>query len=76
MRVLIVEDSEKLRRSIQFGLRKAGYAVDASGEGKEGLWRARENEYDVIVLGLMLPGLDGLAFLRELRTAGKLTCSS
>ena len=71
MRVLIVEDSEKLRRAIQFGLRKAGYAVDATGDGEEGLWFAESNDYDAIVLDLMLPGLDGLTVLRRLRDGGR-----
>ena len=71
MRVLLVEDSERLQRSVGTGLRKAGYAVDVTGDGEEGLWYARSNDYDVIVLDLMLPGLDGLSLLRRLRDAGK-----
>jgi DNA-binding response OmpR family regulator len=71
MRVLIIEDSERLQRSISTGLRKAGYAVDVTGNGKDGLWYARSNDYDVIILDLMLPGLDGLSLLRQLRAAGR-----
>ena len=71
MRVLIIEDSERLQRSLSTGLRKAGYAVDVTGNGKDGLWYARSNDYDVIVLDLMLPGLDGLSLLRQLRAAGR-----
>ena len=70
MRVLLVEDSERLRRSVGTGLRRAGYAVDDVSDGEEGLWRARGNEYDVIVLDLMLPKLDGLSVLRDLRAGG------
>jgi len=70
MRLLVVEDSEKLRRTIRLALRKAGFAVDTAGDGKEGLWLARENDYDAIVLDLMLPGLDGLSVLQQLRAAG------
>jgi len=71
MRILVVEDSEKLRRAIQFALRKAGYAVDATGDGEEGLWFAESNDYDALVLDLMLPGLDGLTMLRRLRDGGR-----
>ena len=71
MRILLVEDSERLQRSVSTGLRKAGYAVDATGDGKEGLWMAQSNDYDVIVLDLMLPGLDGLSILKRLRAGGR-----
>ncbi|HYG33785.1 MAG TPA: response regulator, partial [Clostridia bacterium] len=67
MRVLVVEDSEKLRRAIQFRLRKAGYVVDGTGDGQEGLWFAESNDYDTVVLDLMLPGLNGLTILSRLR---------
>jgi len=73
MRVLLVEDSEKLRRSVSTGLRKAGFAVDVAGDGEAGLWYATGNEYDVIVLDLMLPKVDGLTVLRRLREMGKTT---
>jgi DNA-binding response OmpR family regulator len=70
MRVLLVEDYEALRESLAKGLREAGFAVDAAGDGEEGLWYGKSNEYDVIILDLMLPRLDGLAVLRRLRVAG------
>ncbi|MGB7159668.1 MAG: response regulator transcription factor [Tepidisphaeraceae bacterium] len=70
MRVLVVEDFELLRESIAQGLREAGFAVDASADGEDGLWRARTNDYDVIVLDLMLPRLDGLSLLKRLRARG------
>jgi DNA-binding response OmpR family regulator len=73
MRVLLVEDSERLRRSVGTGLRKAGYAVDLAADGEEGLWYAQGNDYDVIVLDLMLPKVDGLSVLRRLRDSGKNT---
>ncbi len=73
MRVLLIEDSERLQRSIGAGLRKAGYAVDIAGNGNEGLWHAQGTPYDVIILDLMLPGLDGLSVLSQLREAGKTT---
>jgi DNA-binding response OmpR family regulator len=71
MRVLLVEDSDRLRQSVGTGLRRAGYAVDLSADGEEGLWYALGHAYDVIVLDLMLPKLDGLSLLRRLRDAGK-----
>jgi DNA-binding response OmpR family regulator len=71
MRVLLIEDSERLQRSVGTGLRNAGYAVDVAGDGATGLWQARSNDYDVIVLDLMLPGLDGLSLLSTLRAEGR-----
>jgi DNA-binding response OmpR family regulator len=71
MRVLIVEDQERLRNWLQKGLKEADFVVDAAGDGKEGLWYALGNSYDVIILDLMLPGLDGLSILRKLREAGR-----
>ncbi len=71
MRILLIEDSERLRRSVGTGLRKAGYAVDDTGSGTEGLWLAEGNPYDVIILDLMLPGIDGLQLLRKLRSSHK-----
>jgi len=73
MKVLLIEDSERLRRSVGTALRKAGYAVDLTGDGAEGLWFAQSNAYDVIVLDLMLPGLDGLSILQKLRASGNTT---
>jgi len=67
MRVLLVEDSKRLQRSISRGLRKEGFKVDVTGEGNEGLWYVESFDYDVIVLDLMLPGLDGLSILRQMR---------
>ena len=73
MRLLLVEDSERLQRSLGTGLKNAGYAIDITGNGSEGLWYAQGNDYDVIILDLMLPGLDGLSFIAELRKSGKQT---
>ena len=67
MRILLVEDSKRLQTSVGRGLRRAGYAVDVTGDGHEGLWLADSNNYDVVVLDLMLPGLDGLSVLQQLR---------
>jgi DNA-binding response OmpR family regulator len=71
MRVLVVEDSESLRRSLRRALKHAGYAVDVAGDGEEGLAAADLNDYDVLVLDILLPKLDGLALLRRLRAAGQ-----
>ena len=73
MRVLVVEDFEMLRESIALGLREAGFAVDEAAEGQTALWYAEGNDYDVIILDLMLPKLDGLTVLKRLRAAGKQT---
>lgn len=73
MRLLLVEDSERLQRSLGAGLRQAGYAVDISGNGPEGLWFATSHDYDVIILDLMLPGLDGLSIIKKLRQDKKQT---
>lgn len=67
MRVLVIEDYELLRDSVCQGLREAGFAVDAAANGEQGLRHARTGQYDVIVLDLMLPRLDGLTLLRMLR---------
>jgi len=67
MHLLLIEDSIRLQSSVGRGLRKAGYAVDVTGDGEEGLWLAQSNRYDVIILDLMLPGIDGLTLLRRLR---------
>ena len=73
MRLLVVEDYAPLRESLARGLRDAGYAVDATGDGTEGLWFAENHPYDVILLDLMLPGTGGLEILRRLRQTGNTT---
>ncbi|USN97894.1 MAG: response regulator transcription factor [Phycisphaeraceae bacterium] len=73
MRVLIVEDTRRLRESLVDGLTAAGYAVDAVGDGREGLIHARTTEYDLVVLDIMLPELDGISLLGRLRAAGNTT---
>lgn len=70
MRVLIVEDDPGTARFISQGLSEAGYAVDAASDGQEGLDYALAAPYDLIVLDILLPRLDGLRLLRELRERG------
>jgi DNA-binding response OmpR family regulator len=73
MRVLLIEDSERIQKAVARGLRASGYAVDTTGDGSHGLYLAESEPYDVIVLDLMLPGLDGLSLLRRLRQQNKNT---
>jgi len=70
MRVLLVEDSKILQRTVTAALRKSGYAVDVTGDGEEGLWYAQSHPYDVVILDRMLPGLDGVLILQKLREQG------
>jgi DNA-binding response OmpR family regulator len=70
MRLLLIEDYEPLARSLAQGLREAGYAVDATGTGDEGLALAQANSYDAVLLDLMVPKVDGLTILRRLRAGG------
>src|SRR3989442_3841115 len=67
MRVLVVEDEPGIAQFIRQGLSEAGYAVDVAHDGQEGLDYACVAEYDVLVLDILLPKLDGLHVLRVLR---------
>jgi DNA-binding response OmpR family regulator len=67
MRVLIVEDSARLQKTLATALRRSNYAVDVANDGEEGLWRAEANAYDLVILDIMLPKRDGLSVLAELR---------
>ena len=69
----MVEDDEHLGRSIKRGLGAEGFATDLALDGVDGLWRAREGDYDVVVLDIMLPGLNGYQICAELRGAGNWT---
>lgn len=70
MRILVVEDEERLAQTLQKGLKRHGLAVDVAFDGDDGLAKASYNTYDVIVLDRDLPGLHGDDVCRELRDAG------
>ena len=70
MRVLIVEDEERLAASTARGLRAEGFEVDVVHDGLDGLWRAKETPYAAIVLDILLPGMNGYKVCAELRQAG------
>ncbi|MFQ5451445.1 MAG: heavy metal response regulator transcription factor [Nitrospinaceae bacterium] len=67
MRILIVEDEKKVAGFIKKGLEEETYAVDVAYDGEEGLYMGRQNQYDLIILDLMLPIRDGLEVLSKLR---------
>ena len=73
MRALIIEDDEVVARFIAKGLRQHGYLVDVARDGRDGLFHALEQAYDVMVVDRMLPGLDGLSVLKTVRSAGNAT---
>jgi DNA-binding response OmpR family regulator len=71
VRVLVVEDEISMATSLQRGLEAEGYVVDVAHDGEEGLWRAKERDFDVLILDLMLPKKNGFVVTRELRAAGR-----
>ncbi len=71
MRVLVIEDEVKMAALLRRGLREEGYAVDVAPNGEEGLWLGAENPYDVILLDVMLPDVDGFEVCRRLRETGQ-----
>lgn len=73
MRLLIIEDDPKLAPLLARGLREEGFAVDVTGQGEDGVFRAVEHDYDLIVLDVMLPGMDGFEVLERLRKNGRTT---
>ncbi len=70
MKLLLIEDSTRLQRSIKKGFEKEGFALDTAGNGLDGMALANAYDYDVLILDLMLPGMDGLSILRKLREQG------
>jgi len=73
MRILLVEDDSRMANVIAKGLRENSYAVDAAQDGESGLYQASINDYDVIVLDVLLPKRDGYEVCRELRARGNTT---
>ena len=71
MRVLVVEDEPRMATLLQRGLREEGYAVDVAHDGTDGLWLGTEQDYDAVVLDVMLPGIDGFDVCRRLRAADR-----
>jgi DNA-binding response OmpR family regulator len=73
VKLLLVEDDEKIAASIARGLGAEGFTVDVASDGDNGLWMANEGRYDLVLLDLMLPGRNGFVVCRELRAAGNWT---
>ncbi|MCZ7535202.1 MAG: response regulator transcription factor [Acidimicrobiia bacterium] len=72
-RILVVEDEKRVAAAVRRGLEANGFAVDVALRGDDGLWMATENPYDVIVLDVMLPGMNGFRVCASLREAGNWT---
>ncbi len=73
MKVLLVEDDVKIAAAVRRGLQAEGFSVEVSLDGDDGLWRATEGAYDLIVLDIMLPGRNGYQLCADLRRAGDWT---
>jgi DNA-binding response OmpR family regulator len=71
MRILVIEDDALLATSLERGLHSEGYSVDVTGDGLDGLYLAKENEYDALLLDLLLPGMNGYRVCAELRASGR-----
>src|SRR4029450_10497686 len=70
VRVLLVEDSPHIVRAVRQGLEEEGFAVDVATDGEEGDVKCRTTSYDVVILDIMLPKVDGLTLLKRWRAAG------
>src|SRR5256885_2189137 len=71
MRLLLVEDDPRIARFVAKGLREQAYAVDIATTGDDALYQADINSYDLIILDVMIPGLNGFEVCRELRCSGQ-----
>ncbi|HAE78252.1 heavy metal response regulator transcription factor [Morganella morganii] len=69
MKILLIEDHEKTGSWVKKGLEEAGFIVDITADGRDGLYLALENNYRLVILDIMLPGMDGWEVLRILRTS-------
>jgi two-component system copper resistance phosphate regulon response regulator CusR len=70
MRILLVEDDQRISRFVARGLRERAYAVDVAADGEQALYKCSVNDYDAIVLDVMIPGPNGFEVCRELRAGG------
>jgi two-component system, OmpR family, response regulator len=73
MKVLVVEDDARIASAVKRGLDAEGFSVQVSFNGRDGLWRATEQHYDLLIVDLMLPGHDGFEICRVLRDQGNWT---
>jgi two-component system OmpR family response regulator len=73
MRVLVVEDDPEVAAYLVKGLKEQGHNVDHAGDGKNGLFLASSEDYDIMIIDRMLPALDGLTIVKSVRAAGKTT---
>ena len=73
MRVLLVEDDARIARFVAKGLREESYAVDVAENGNDAVYQTEINDYDLIVLDVMIPGMDGFAVCKAIRAGGKRT---
>jgi len=73
MKLLVIEDDTRIATMVKRGFEGEGFAVDVSLDGAEGLWRAQEGHYDLIVLDIMLPGRNGFEICADLRSGGNWT---
>ena len=71
MRLLLVEDDSRIARFVAKGLQEQSYAVDVVANGHDAVYQVEINDYDVVILDVMIPGLDGFATCRAIRSAGK-----
>lgn len=71
MRILLIEDHPGIRESIARALRDSKYAVDVAEDGREGLWKSEDSEYDAVILDVMLPIMDGWEVLSKLRETSR-----
>ena len=71
MRVLIVEDDDRLARNLVEAVQQAGFVVDRERDGREAWFKGDVNAYDAVILDLGLPGMDGLSILKRWREAGR-----
>ncbi|HCH49886.1 MAG TPA: DNA-binding response regulator [Proteus sp.] len=69
MKILLIEDHQKTASWVKKGLEEAGYTIDTISDGRDGLYLALENDYDLVILDIMLPGMDGWNILKILRTS-------